>query len=893
MQPAPHREDYIQRETRDDPDLAEVVRGMLRASQRSDEWPAHLPRSDSFRRAVDDGWAAPRLEIIGERIGEYRIIEEIGSSFHSRVYLARQESMVHRQVAIKIVCNAAENDHILKRFEVERIALGMMGHPNIVSLYECGTLGRHPYFVMEYIPGRPIDQALKEENTTLEGRIRMMITVCRAVHHAHLRGVIHRDLKPSNVMVMDNEGELIPKIIDFGVARGVDVPLAHSAVRTSEGTLVGTLAYMSPEQVTGESIDIRTDVYALGALLYEIITDESPLGDKNTTLPDLILAITQAPLKPLRVHGLSAQKDMNFILAKAMEKKPSDRYQSAGDLALDLERYLRGDAIHARPRSLLYEARKLAARHRWAAGALALLATVFLAGFVMIAIAQQETKRQEQIARTAIPFLLGSLLDELDRLSGTYERRLQTIEAAVALARPLAETIPEDLENQILYVRTLHALADTKAEPTDVFVVESERREAMKICERMTQRFPNSPEAKYWFSYSGVKIGDLAYHRGDRKEAYRWFEKCFIIDKELVRQNPDNLTYVVLLSWSYERMGSMKKALGRLQEAKAYYLKRLQLMSPLLQSNPSHEEALIAYFDTEIKLFDLHMMQSHYELAKNNMLDARSYAERLNDIMPNNRFSKERLGTAFLKAVQYYMKQREWTSLHESANQALRVFNGIESYDDPSDGNRISHGRFLVLRWIALALRLENRLDEAWAMGMNALQTAQQNVAELPHDTFSQRSIAYAHAGLAMIADKRNERETAVGHALASRKQYENLVAQGDDELWIIKSYVQFLLWEPLGEHRDPVKAIQLLEHYTSSDSFGPIDSLMRYLAKAHDQNGNPARALAIVDDILATGPTNSSLIHLLQKDRAQYEAAIEAQVVQDGSQITFDQPTK
>jgi non-specific serine/threonine protein kinase/serine/threonine-protein kinase len=297
-------------------------------------------------------------------IGRYRILRLIGEGGMGVVYEAEQEQP-RRTVALKVIKPGLTSPELLRRFEQESEALGRLQHPGIGQIHEAGTadtgFGPQPYFAMEFIRGESLLEYAKARELNPRQRLELMAKVCEAVHHAHQRGIIHRDLKPGNILV-DESGQ--PKVLDFGVARVTDSD-TQATRQTDVGRLVGTLAYMSPEQVLADplELDTRSDVYALGVILYELLAGRLPYT-VGRSLPEAVQTIRQED--PARLSSISRhyRGDIETIVAKALEKDKVRRYASAAGLAGDIQRYLADEPIVARPPSATYQLQKFARRHK-------------------------------------------------------------------------------------------------------------------------------------------------------------------------------------------------------------------------------------------------------------------------------------------------------------------------------------------------------------------------------------------------------------------------------------------------------------------------------------------------------------------------------------------------
>lgn len=360
-----------------------------------------------------------------ERIGPYRILKVLGEGGMGVVYEAEQLTPVHRRVALKMLRTGLDSGDVLARFEAERQALAVMDHPNIAKVLDAGVseTGR-PYFVMELVKGIALNEYCDLRRLTVRDRVRLFIDICRAVQHAHQKGVIHRDLKPSNVLVAEEQGAR-PKIIDFGIAKAIAQRLTDRTLVTAFGQYVGTPAYMSPEQAEGAGLDVdtRTDIYSLGVMLYELLVGRLPVDPEEMGLPNFIVSLTMGnadPPKPSTRIGQMAQAapalaslrmtdvagfrrelsgDLDWIVMKAMEADRGRRYETANGLALDLERYLADEPVTARPPSARYRLGKFARRNRAAVVAAGLVVISLVTGTSLAVAGMLRASRAEVVAR--------------------------------------------------------------------------------------------------------------------------------------------------------------------------------------------------------------------------------------------------------------------------------------------------------------------------------------------------------------------------------------------------------------------------------------------------------------------------------------------------------------
>jgi eukaryotic-like serine/threonine-protein kinase len=469
--PAAERRAYLKRACDTKPDRIERLTGLI----------------DAFGKAVTfvkDGaisaWGS------SNRIGPYRLLRELGEGGCGIAYLAEQTAPVKREVAIKVIKPGMDTKAVIVRFEAERQALALMDHPNVARVFDAGaTPEGRPYFVMELVRGIRITEYCDQSRLTIEERLSVFIQVCQAVQHAHQKGIIHRDIKPSNVLVTMHDGLPIAKVIDFGIAKATQGRLLDQTLHTEIDQIMGTPAYISPEQAepAHAQVDTRSDIYSLGVLLYELLTGRTPFDAHElaqASIEQLRERLrTEEPRRPSRCLSTlddellsrisiaggttvaklvkQIQDDLDWIVMKCLEKEQSRRYQTVSELVADLRHYLHNEPVHARPPTFVYTVRKLARRNRVAfAAALATLAfALSVTAFAIVMtiqarriaverdLAERERLGAQQVANVAMnvfasadPFqslangVSGSTL--LDQAAKSIERELRDQPAARA-----------------------------------------------------------------------------------------------------------------------------------------------------------------------------------------------------------------------------------------------------------------------------------------------------------------------------------------------------------------------------------------------------------------------------------------------------------------------------
>lgn len=362
--------------------------------------------ADAVRRIGEEAAA-------GRQVGPYTLVEVIGVGGMGAVYRAEQREPVRREVAVKLLVGGVSLGRIAERFAAEQKALALMDHPGIARLLDAGADSTGtPYIAMELVRGTPITRYCRDRGLPRREVLDLFVAICRATQHAHLKGIIHRDLKPSNILVAEVDGRPTVKIIDFGIARIVEGPDGSGPMTqlTGEGQIVGTLEYMSPEQAEGRAreIDLRTDVYSLGAVLYELLIGSLPYDLTGLTLTqaiDVIRREAPQPFRRTRATGRRIDDDLETIARKALGKEPARRYDGAGALADDVDRYLRSEPIVARPPSTAYQFRTMMKRNRrvviTGAAAFVFLAIFGVTMTVLYAGQSRERERAESEARKA------------------------------------------------------------------------------------------------------------------------------------------------------------------------------------------------------------------------------------------------------------------------------------------------------------------------------------------------------------------------------------------------------------------------------------------------------------------------------------------------------------
>jgi eukaryotic-like serine/threonine-protein kinase len=575
----------------------------------SDAIPAPPP-AESNDPAAGSGGSAPTLVNHGpggarRMIGRYRIKGLIASGGMGAVYLAVQEQP-KRTVAVKVIRAGLASPAALRRFEYESQVLARMRHPGIAQIYEAGTYASEeageqgtpvPYFAMEYIPDAlTLREYAERRRLDVRQRLGLFIKVCDAVQYGHTKGIIHRDLKPANILV---DGSGWPKIIDFGVARGVDSDMAGATLQTNMGQLVGTPQYISPEQCSGDphAIDVRSDVYSLGVVLHELLSGKFPYDIGTGNIYEAARHVCEDPPVRLGVIDPQFRGDIETIVLKALEKERERRYQSVADLQEDIERHLRVQPIMARPLGPIGRAGKWVRRNRQltavAGIALVVLSTVSTVLIVRIISAERKAtanlKMAEQNLRAARQNfeLVRSMLEFKD------ENGASRVRSGLVDVEKLLDDAADNLE------RKRPELASTEADFREILGVSytglhkllKARQHLARVVDirRAALPTPDTPDAA--LADAIHNLAAAMYWDGDYQEAYSLYQSSLemrqrLHEDELAGAGGDKTVAAIAgrtesgnatIAFSLTHLAACAIKLGRLDEAQAQYEQALAI----------------------------------------------------------------------------------------------------------------------------------------------------------------------------------------------------------------------------------------------------------------------------------------------------------------------------
>jgi non-specific serine/threonine protein kinase/serine/threonine-protein kinase len=872
--PSSERKQFLDQACGSDAALRSEVESLLTYEQPQDQITAAGKFSDQFKPP--------------EKIGPYRILRSLGQGGMGSVYLAeRADEEYRKEVAIKLIRSDMTTEFVLHRFLNERQILASLDHPNIARLLEGGTTEDGlPYLVMEYVEGQPIPEYCDLNRLNTEMRLMLFRQLCDAVQYAHQRLVIHRDIKPGNILVTKAG---VPKLLDFGIAKLLTPELAAQTLdATGTGMRLMTPEYASPEQVKGEPITTATDVYALGVVLYELLTGHSPYGQIGGALHEIAGAVCEVePEKPstairkaveVRKEGIARlitaetvsstregepnrlqrrlRGDLDNILLKALRKEPKERYSSVEQFSEDIRRHLDGLPVIARRATWMYRARKFTRRNRVAVTAAVLFLIALIGGILAVNQQRLRAERRFNDVRKLARAVVFDYHDQIADLPGSTPVRQKLVKDALQYLDSLAAEATQDRELQRELAAAYIKIGDVQGNSNmdnigDITGALASYKKALALREAQNASYPADKGLQRELAESHTRIGDILSDTGELQPAHDSYERAMKLLEALSTGSSSDTVVQQQLAEIYFRIGDVKgnpflPNLGNPTAALEFHRKALSLLERL----PATPEVQASLVNSHRTLAGILLTVGDLEKSEQHARQGLRIAETLNQAETESVRAGKALANARESLGRVLMTKGKW-------DEALAVYKQILAADQAmakADPKNVQAQRYVSGDYIQIGhiLASQKKYAEALASHLEALAIDQIRSAQDPGNDLARYEVSLDHLSVADVLVPLKELQRALRHQQEAVAIQEELSRKdpNDFQAALNLALAKDRYSETLAMLEDHRKALEHLrqglpagEKALNQDSTN--DRARRQLALRYFRIGNSAFALA------------------------------------------------
>lgn len=731
---------------------------------------------DEFENCAQAGGLADAGHVAaanaGRRAGAYEMVRELGRGGMGTVWLARRaDQQFEKLVAIKLLKRGTDTDEVLRRFHAERRILARLDHPNIARLLDGGTTDDGlPYFVMEYVEGMRLTEFVSDRKLSISGRLRLFVKICKGLEFAHQNLVVHRDLKPGNVLIT-REGD--PKLLDFGIAK----LLAHEDdawEMTRPGRERLTPGYASPEQVRGEPVTTVSDVYALGALLFEILTGRPAhrFGSSRPTQNDILRVVChEDPIRP-SVDALDPsirrqlRGDLDTIVLRAMSKAPERRYRGAGNLADDLERYLAGRPVSARRDTIGYRTRKFLGRNKAAVAAGAIVLLTLVAGVIatmfQARIAQMERAKAERRfkeVREVANSLMLEFHDSIKDLPGALAARQLITKRALEYLDRLAQEAGNDLS---LKSDLATAYGKIGLVTFDVQQAIHSHRKAATLSEELVKAAPKQRAYRNQLSESYSNLSNVMTISGDSIRSIAYARKAVAVMQTLATDNSSDTELQATLADRHLLVGLALIDAGDFKQALQSDLTAMDIQQRLVAHDPLNRETLRAMAGIYGTVSNAYEDAGEYDAALNYGRKSMDMTRTIFRADPSNTRSRRDMWAAFYRTGRQLAFTGDARGALDSCTKATELIEGLASADPMDKGHR----RWLALTYLSLGevLASVDQPEKALERYSNAIAISEELFSADPGRVEARRDLAGINDAMGLLLGKLDRTDSALAY---------------------------------------------------------------------------------------------------------------------------------